>query len=311
MNRPKTIVAAALLLCAVNAATQPPPAPPAAAAPLSFDVASIRPNNSSDLSANANFPLGPGDVYTPNGGHFTSTNFPLVSYIHFAFKILGNQAQSLDSQLPGWASTDRFDIQARTDGDPAKDTKDQMRLMMRSLLADRFKLAIHYETRQVPVFGLLPVKPGKTGPQLQAHPADSSCSTLIPTADGPGFDATVAGGYPALCGGLLRLAPNAPGRQHVGARNVTVAFIANQLAWLGNLGRPVLDQTGLTGKFDFALEWVPEANVPAPGGPDSQPDPSGATFMQALKEQLGLKLDSQKGPTEVLVVDHLEHLSEN
>lgn len=275
----------------------------------SFDVVSVKQNNSGDQGGNSNFPMGPGDVYTANGGHFTVTNFPLVSYVFFAFKVLGDQAQALLAQLPGWVSTDRFDIVAKTDGDTAKDTKDQMRLMVRSLLADRFRMTYHYETRQVPVFGLQFVKAGKFGPQFQAHPAEAPCSSEIPTTSS--FDAPVAGGYPMLCGGVVGMPPSAPGRVRAGARNVTMAFIAKQLSGMGNLGRPALDQTGLTGIFDFVIEWVPEANAPVPVGADFQPDPAGPSFLEALKEQLGLKLDSQKGPSEFLVIDHIEHPSEN
>jgi hypothetical protein len=110
---------------------------------LMFDVASVKPNKSGNPPT-FNFPLGPGDVYVPNGGFLSATNFPLGTYIAFAYKILGNQMQSLMAQLPEWVMTDRFDIQARAESNPGKD---QMRLMMRSLLADRFKLAIHTETR--------------------------------------------------------------------------------------------------------------------------------------------------------------------
>jgi uncharacterized protein (TIGR03435 family) len=91
--------------------------------------------------------MGPGNAYTPNGGHFTARNVLLVTYIAFAYKVVGEQAQSLLSSLPGWASSEKFDIIARTDGDPAKDTKDQMRLMMRSLLAECFGMVARYERR--------------------------------------------------------------------------------------------------------------------------------------------------------------------
>ena len=282
----------------------------AQALPL-FDVASVKENKSGTAASNSNFPLGPGDVYSSNGGHFTATNLPLISYIFFAYKILGDQAQTVTSQLPAWVTTDRFDILANTDGDPSKDTKDQMRLMMRSLLAERFKMVTHYETRQVSVFVAVPVKPGKTGPQLQAHPADAACSTAVPTASGPDPQAAIGPGYPTLCGGFLYMPPTAPGRVRVGARNVTMAFITTGLSAMGNLGRPVIDQTGLNGKFDMVVEWVPDANGPNPVGPDFQPDPSGPSFLEAIKEQLGLKLDSQKGPSEFLVIDHIDHPTGN
>ena len=100
---------------------------------MEFDVASVK-QNKSDGASISNFPLGPGAVYVPNGGLFSATGFPLATYIAFAYKLTGNDAQSLPSQLPGWATTDRFDIQARVQGNPSKD---QMRLMMRSLLGDR------------------------------------------------------------------------------------------------------------------------------------------------------------------------------
>jgi uncharacterized protein (TIGR03435 family) len=172
-------------------------------------------------------------------------------------------------------------------------------------------MVARYETRQVPEFALLTVKEGKTGPQLQAHPADSPCSTApTPNGPAPGTSATVPGGYPSLCGGFLGMPSSSPGRSKVGARNVTMAFIANSLAGIGNLGRPVLNQTALSGTFDVLLEWVPEVSEMPPGA-DFQPDPSGPSFMEALKEQLGLRLESQKGPSDFLVIDHIEHPSEN
>ncbi len=80
---------------------------------------------------------------------------------------------------------------------------------------------------------------------------------------------------------------------------------------MGNLGRPVVDQTGLTGTCDFAIEFVPELNGAIPVGSDFTPDPNGPTFDQAVREQLGLKLDSQKAPSEFLIIDHVERPSEN
>jgi uncharacterized protein (TIGR03435 family) len=158
-------------------------------AKLEFDVASIKPSKAGG-TPNSNFPLGPGDVCVPNGGFFSATDFPLTTYISFAYKIPGDQAQYLLPQLPGWVMTERFDIQARAGGNP---TKDQMRLMTRSLLSDRFALGIHNETRQVPVLGLVLAKSGVTGPQLRAHPVDSSCPTVAsPSATVP----TLADGLP-------------------------------------------------------------------------------------------------------------------
>ena len=284
----KQIALSAALLASVAAAQ------PASRAP-EFEVASVKPSRS-DVPPHANNPLGPGNVYSPYGGFFQAINFPLYSYILFAYKIMGNQEQFLRPQMPSWVMTERFDIEARAEGDP---DKDQMRLMMRSLLADRFKLALHYETRQVPVFTIVLSKSGKTEPGLQPHPEDSSCATAPQASQNQ-----VAGRFPALCGGLFPMPPGAPGHQRFGARNVTMGFIANQLSAMGQLERPVIDRTGLGGNFDFAVEWAPEL-------PGAEPDPSGPTFLEALKDQLGIRLESQKGPAEVIVLDHVERPSEN
>jgi hypothetical protein len=88
-------------------------------------------------------------------------------------------------------------------------------------------------------------------------------------------------------------------------------FIANQLSAVGQLERPVFDTTGLSGNFDFALEWTPERLAVQPAVTDLQPDPTGPNFLEAIKDQLGLKLESQKGPAQVLILDHVEHPSEN
>jgi uncharacterized protein (TIGR03435 family) len=271
-----------------------------AAGKVEFEVASIKPSPSNDLPFNSIFPLGPGNAYVPNGGHFSAANYPIATYIAFAYEISGSQQESLMSQLPQWAAADHFDIQAQTDGNPAKDTKTQMRLMMRSLLADRCKLALHFETRQSPVFALMEVKPGKTGPLLQSHPNDQSCSAV------PGAGSPSAGQFPPACGGLVQMRATAPGLVRFGARNVTMDFIASMLVSMGSLDRPLLDQTGLEGTFDFALEWAYQ-----PKGGDLNTDLPGLGFVDAVREQLGLKLDSQKGTTEVLVVDHVERPSEN
>jgi uncharacterized protein (TIGR03435 family) len=222
--------------------------------------------------------------------------------MYFAYKLTPTQEQAVTSQLPKWANADRYDIQGRISGNP---TKDQYRLMMQALLADRFKLAIHYETRQLPVLALVLDKPGKLGPHLQQHPEESSCSAATPTLGG---DHTLAGGFPEICDTITALPPSGPGRMRAGARNVTMGLFGNFATGVGNLDRPVWDRTGLTGLFDFVIEWTLEFNA-AP--PDFQPDATGPTFLEAVKEQLGLKLESQKGPMEILVIDHVEEPSEN
>jgi uncharacterized protein (TIGR03435 family) len=265
-----------------------------------FEVASMKQNKSMDPPA-SNFPLGPGDAYTPNGGRFSATSTSLSAYIGFAYKLVGNQAQSLLDQLPGWVREDRYDIEARAEGNP---TKDQMRVMVRSLLAERCKLAIHEETRQVTVSALVVAKPGKLGPQLQPHPAGEPCSL-----DAPPAATTPDGHFPLLCGGLLQMRPSAPGRVRLGGRNVTMAFLANILSSSSDLGRAMVDRTGLEGKFDFNLEFARTA-LAAQSSAEPSLD-SGPTFEQALKDQFGLKLESQRSQVTVLVLDHIERPSQN
>ena len=275
---------------------------------MEFDVASVKQDTTppSPQTVNSNVPLGPQDMYSPTGGLLSATNVPLLQYMVFAYKLTPNQVQSVLSSLPKWATTNRYDIQARVAGNP---TKDQFRLMMQALLADRFKLAIHYEIKQQPIFALVLDKPGKLGPKIQPHPADSPCSTAgaAPGAPTP----TVAGGFPELCGAFSGWPVS--GRIHVGGRNVPMEMIATYLTNPQLIGadRAVIDKTGLAGKYDFIVEFTPQINGPLPPGVNFQPDESGPTFLEALKEQLGLKLDSQTGPVPVIVIDHVEPPSEN
>ena len=254
-----------------------------------------------------NVPLGPGDVYPPNRGNFSGRSLPLVSYILFAYKITPNQERFLNSQLPKWVTTDRFDIMAHADGNP---TKDQMRLMMQALLADRFKLTAHYEIRQVPVYELVLDKPGELGPLLQRHPDDAPCPTSMesppPDTKQPQF-ADMR--FPLTCGGFLDMPASVPGRTRSGARNVTMELIASSMG--GGLDRPVVDKTGLTGRFDVAAEFIPRSDGARPSGAKSQPVPDGPTFVQALKEQLGLRLEAKVDPVEFLIVDYIEQLPAN
>jgi uncharacterized protein (TIGR03435 family) len=281
---------------------------------MEFDVASVKQDTAepSDSTRNSNVPLGPQDAFTPTGGLLSASDWPLLQFMIFAYRLAPNQLQSVRSQLPKWATNDRFDIQARAPGNPSKN---QFRLMMQALLADRFKLAIHHQTRQLPVLALVLDRPGKPGPQLKQHPDDSPCSTAPPRADS--LAPTVAGGFPEPCGAITDVQPTAPGRLRVGARNMPMAMMADSLFFLGNMGnsgnldRPILDETGLAGKFDFVLEWTPQSGGPRPPGATFQPDPTGPTFMEALKEQLGLKLVPQTGPVDVLVIDHIEEPSPN
>jgi uncharacterized protein (TIGR03435 family) len=276
-----------------------------------FDVISVKQNIAAPTpqNTNSNVPLDPSDYFTPTGGLFSATDVSLSQYLAFAYKLNEERMHAVQSQLPKWANTNRYDIQAKASGNP---TKDQMRLMMQALLADRIKLALHYETRQVPVFALVLDKPGKLGPQLQLHPNASPCSSAPTPGPGPEFSTTVAGGFPEICGVITGgLQPSAPGRLRIGARGVPAAMFASMMnVGVTGIDRPVLDKTGLTGKVDFVIEFTRQFNGPLPLDAP-QPDESGPTYLEALKDQLGLKLVPQTGPVDVLIIDHIEESSPN
>ncbi len=286
----------------------------AAGGKMSFDVASIKPDNSNDpQTTTSSFPLGPGNVYATTGGRFCATNFPLLAYIVFAYKVT-DPTHTLTG-VPDWAGRENFDIVANG---PSSATKDQMRLMMQSLLAERFKLTVHKETQQKPGYELVVAKPGKLGPQLQVYLDEGKCAASAngaslngpatpPAAPAPPSSSSGTQLPPIPCGGILGLPPSAQGSFRLGAKNIPLALLAKSITnGLTGIDRPVVDHTGLTGNFDFSLEFSPPSQ-----SPDTPADESGPSFLQALQDQLGLKLNTTTVPVNVLVLDHIEQPSQN
>jgi uncharacterized protein (TIGR03435 family) len=266
-----------------------------------FEVASVRRNNSNDPPT-SRFPLGPGDAYVP-GDLFVASNQPLIAYLRFAYKL--GQGDLLN--LPAWVYTETFDIEARAQGNP---TKDQMRVMMRSLLADRFKVITHTEKQTKPVFDLVPAGNRKPGPRLVTDPRDKSCPAL-PEAVAARLQ---LGSVP--CGAVGPLGATQPGMGRLGGRRVTIAQIAGIMSNpFTGVDRPVVDQTGLRGTFDFSLEWslIPDdAQPPDPNRPPApQTTDAGPSFREALQKQLGLKLTSGSAPVDVLIIDQVRRPEEN
>jgi bla regulator protein blaR1 len=259
---------------------------------IAFEVASIKQNKSGEPAyrATSNFPLGLGESYAPNGGLFTATNHSVSSYIGFAYRLSPYETKAMANALPKWAKDERFDIQARAG---ASATKDQMRLMMRSLLADRFKLVAHSETHEGPIFAMVLLKPDETGPRLHLHSDDLGPCGPFTTSP----SARLPGGIPSSCDIFLTLLD--AGHAQMSARNVSMEMIANSL---GPFDRPVMDRTGLSGLYDFTIEWTPET---------TQPMETGTSYLEAMKEQLGLKLESTTGPIRDLIVDQIEEPSPN
>jgi uncharacterized protein (TIGR03435 family) len=270
---------------------------------MAFTVASVKPDTGPFRPPN--FPLDPGDAFRPVGGHFNA-DFALATYITFAYKLwlTADQRQSMIAHLPGWVSSDRFDIQAEAEGNP---TKDQMRLMMQALLAERFQLKVHFETQVVPVLAMVLAKPDKTGPKLRPHSEGVPCEAT-PATNGPSASATSV--FPPVCDVyMMNISPNTGAR--AGSRNTTLEALAGGLPGIGGLDRPVVDQTGLSGRFDFSIEFTPESHTPSTASAGVPADVPGSTFLEAVREQLGLKLEATKAPLRILVVDHVDRPSAN
>lgn len=280
---------------------------------MAFDVASVKQNKTDDTNPanrpNANFGLNPSDNLPPMGGRLSVTRFALNVFIAFAYKLSFGQQNALKSQLPKWALAERFDIDARAP--TSNPTKDQFRLMMQSLLADRFKLMVHTEARPTRVFALELAKAGTLGPQLTPHSDDPPCySGPLPQPKVPGLsvaDADVQKVFAAICGDMVSGPGNKPGLRHEQSRHVNMSQIADYLGLAGNLDRQVIDWTGLNGRYDFSIDFVPAG----PGPDGSQPAADGPLFFDALRDQLGLKLVSMTVPLDVLVIDHIEEPSPN
>lgn len=270
---------------------------------MAFEVASVKPSKGAVVPSNLS--LTPWDDYSATNGRFRA-DAALSTYIEFAYKLWLNDLQSREfSHLPKWVATDRYSIEARAaSGNP---TKDQMRLMVQSLLADRFRLAAHFEAREVPVFDLRLAKAGQPGPKLISH-ADGPPCDKPGTSPGEGLP-----GFPLDCHSLSAI--DKPGTMLVlvGSRDVTMDMLAGTLSSLisSGPGRPVIDKTGLTGRFDFTLEWAREPRGPAASDSPAPAAPAGPTQIEALRDQLGLKLEPTKASLPILVIDRVERPSEN
>lgn len=279
----------------------------AAGGKMSFDVSSVRLNTSGSNAANTNFPWTMGTEVPQTGGLFVATNWPLYQYIFFAYKPTSAQQTALLNALPKWTKTDHFDVQARANGDP---TADQYRMMMQSLLAERFKLAMHIETHDTPVFALVLAKPGKFGPQLRLHVDNPPCADA-PIGSSAGMPLITGDGFPKVCGRVGPLPPKTPGRvAGWGGRNVMLADFAASLGYsaISQLGRPLIDDTGIAGNVDLFVEWTPPMPPSANVTPEMQDAPG---LADALNQQLGLKLQPTNAPLESMVVDYIEEASPN
>ena len=247
------------------------PAPPtamAADAPAVFEVATIKPS----------IPDRPGKLFTVRGRQVMTINTTLNDLITFAYGLHARQIAG----GPAWMESDKYDVTGQPEGQ-GQPNQQQLRAMVQKLLADRFKLAFHRDTRELSVYAIVV---GTGGPKLTKNDSNPN-------------------GLPSLLFRGLGVLP---------AMNASLGDLAGVMQ-TAVLDRPVVDKTGLQGRYDFTLTWTPDESqfvnmgvrVPAPTGDPSAPP----GLFTAFQEQLGLKLEPTKAPAEVFVIDRVEKPSEN
>ena len=232
------------------------------AKPLEFEVASVKTNKTGQRE---------GGITAIGGGRFRATNIPFKILLATAYDVNFEQI----SGGPDWLDSERYDVEAKPD---RLATSQQIHLMLQKLLAERFGLVLRRETKEMPVFALLPEK-GIS--KIRVH-------------DGPEVD--------------FGIRPGEEGQ--VVFTGVSMPRFCQFLSI--RLSKTVVDKTGLVGVYDFDLAWAPDESQ-RDEGPDRppRPDPLGASIFTAVREQLGLKLASEKGPVEFLNITHVERPSEN
>jgi len=233
--------------------------------PLAYDVVSIKPSHPDAYES-----------WSRMTADTLSMDVTLKSLIMTAYFL---QTDNLISGLPGWAATAQFDVEAKMDADtaaslakfPQREQNTQRQAMLQALLADRFGLKIHHETRKLLVYKLVVAKGGF---KMQETPA----------LEGAGTSA---------------------GRGQFKGRGIPIGNLVTFLS--GTIGKPVVDRSGLNGRYDAELHWTPDDGA----GPSENSGDFGPSLNTALQEQLGLKLEPSKEPMDTIVVDHLVRPSEN
>lgn len=316
----KHIVAASLIAFTAFAQT------PAQDKSVTFDVASVKPAQQPTPDAGGRiFMRGPvGGPGTKDPGRIDFPFMSLKALLMRAYDIKNYQIAG-----PAWLDTERFDVTATM---PPDTTKEQFQVMLQNLIVERFRMSVHREKKELPMYSLLVVKAGKLKESAGATPPSDDAGMPPPPPLGPpkmgpdGFPIPPAAftSRPGIFTMMM------PGRARLLATSQTMQDLANRLS--GQLNRPVVDNTGLTAKYDFTLTYAPDVNEgpgrggpgpgggmmvavgrgPAPGGPggnDNVVVPDGETpplLFAALQSELGLKLEPKKGDVDILVIDKIE-----
>jgi uncharacterized protein (TIGR03435 family) len=282
MTRAVVAILPVVFVCALSASAQP-----VATDGPAFEVATVRENTSSETRSR---------IEVLPSGQFNAINMTLRQVVSIVYPTEDGRFRHADQLVggPGWFDSARFDIIAKTDargGDSNKpgfmasaadrEAVERVRLMMKRLLAERFKLRVHQEIRQLPIYELVLLKrTGELGPDIKRAATD--CVEEWKKQGNP--DARNL-----TCGSI-----QGPRIGRVTGHAAEIGPLVRDLYdWTG---RPVVDRTGLTGRFDFTLAWTPEGSN----------DTDAPSIFTAVQEQLGLKLQPARGPVDVLVVDGAE-----
>ncbi len=244
------------------------------AKPLAFDVVSIKPNKSGSLSG--------GTENRPNGLY--AVNMPLGAFLYRGF------SPSQIYGVPEWLTSERFDLETKVSGadfDAYQKLSGAERMkMLQAVFKDRLHLKTHQETRELPVYLLVPA--GNKNKLQPAQSGDANNRQPPPHGVNEGE-------------GMFWIQGPDPLESKITGQSASMERLARRLSYMHGLDRKVIDQTGLTGQYNFTLDWATS----------NQSDSAYPSIFTALQEQLGLKLESSKAPIEVLIIDHIERPSEN
>jgi len=272
------------LICGLTAAAYLAAISAAQSSNVSFEVSLVKVDNALETK--------PSSINASTPGRFTATNTPVRFLVLYAYGLLDHQLAG----MPDWTSSSSFDVTATYASD-SKMTERDLRMMVRDLLQDRFGLRVHEETRQLPSFSLVVArKDGRLGPALARSEVD--CEKWIaekrPQAQTGGPSTVTPTGKRSACEMMAT-------RRWLAGGTRTMAQLAAALQSM--VGRPVVDRTGLAGGFDMDLKWATnETTEDGDGGP---------SIFTALQEQLGLKLESERNPFQVVVVDRITRPTAN
>jgi uncharacterized protein (TIGR03435 family) len=295
------VVVIATVIIALQVAREgfPHSQPPAAPGALEFEAASVKLNKSDS-------PQGFNKINP--GGRYTVENLSLLFLMRFAYERSPHSRGLEPFEITGgpeWIGSDRFDINAIAGRDVSIT---ELRAMLQALLADRFRVKAHYESRQGPIYRMVLAEHDKLGPQLRRTRADCSSTPSDPLRG-------ITPGKNEACGyfGPSPTIPVGSEKAYQAVRGLTMDDFALRL--YPYLGRRIIDGTGLSGYFDADFEFTAEVMMPPPPPDSGMPNPyDGRTLpsiFSVLPQQLGLRLESQKGTVEILVVDHAERPTPN